>query len=92
MCQGVIRGYLTSKQGLPAYAIYLNIKGQRIKRSFLPQNPEKRNAQNAYTNAAEEAGQGHMVAWVFKDEVADAAPFKEKCAVKIRDNAYEVIA
>lgn len=91
-CQGMIRGYLTSKQGLPAYAIYLNINGMRIKRSFLPQNPEKMNAQNAYTNAATEAQQGHMVAWVFKDEVADAAPFKEKCAVKIRDNAYEVIS
>ena len=93
MCQGLIRGYTTSKQGLPAYAIYLNINGQRIRRSFLPQNPEKRNAQNAYSNPAEEAGgQGHMIAWVYKDEVADSAPFKEKCAVKIRDNAYEVIS
>lgn len=89
-CQGMIRGYLTSKQGLPAYAVYLNVNGQRIRRSFLPQNAEKRNAQNAYTNAAEEAGGGgHMIAWVFKDEVANAAPFKQKCAAKIYDNIYE---
>ena len=88
-CQGMIRGYLTSKQGLPAYSIYLNIGGRRIKRSFLPQNPEKRNAQSAYTKSADEAGQGHVIAWVFKDEAADNAPFKEKCAVKIYDNIYE---
>ena len=90
MCQGMIRGRTTSKQGLPSYAIYLNIGGRRVKRSFLPQNPEKRNAQNAYTNAANDAGGGHMIAWVFKDEVADGAPFTEKCAVKMYDNQYEV--
>ena len=88
-CQGMIRGYLTTKQGLPAYSIYLNVGGRRIKRSFLPQNPDKRNAQNAYTKSADEAGQGHVIAWVFKDEAADNAPFKEKCAVKIYDNIYE---
>lgn len=95
-CQGMIRGYCTSKQGLPAYSIYLNIGGVRYKRTFLPQNPEKRNAQNAYSQSAQEAGAGHQIAWVFKDEVADAAPFKEKCAVKITNSVngivYEVIS
>ena len=92
MCQGMIRGRTTSKQGLPSYSLYLNIGGQRIKRSFIPQNPEKRNAQNAYTNSAENAAAGHMIVWVFKDEVADAAPFNEKCAATIKDNVYEIMS
>ena len=93
MCQGMIRGRTTSKQGLPSYTLYLNIGGQRIKRSFIPQNPEKRDAQNAYTKSADNAGMGgHMIVWVFKDEVADSAPFSEKCAATIKDNAYEVMS
>lgn len=91
MCQGMIRGRTTSQAGLPSYSLYLNINGQRIKRTFMPQNPEKRNAQNAYTNSANEAGGGHMIVWVFKDEAADNAPFKEKVAVTIKDNVYEVM-
>jgi len=92
MCQGMIRGRTTSKQGLPSYTLYLNIGGTRIKRTFIPQNPEKRNAQNAYTNSAENAAAGHMIVWVFKDEVADAAPFNEKCAATIKDNVYEIMS
>jgi len=89
---GMVKGFCTSKQGLPAYNIYLNIGGQRIKRSFLPQNVQKRNAQNAYSNPAIEAQQGHCIAWVYRGEAADGAPFKEKCAAKLRDNVYEVIS
>ena len=92
MCQGMIRGRTTSKQGLPSYTIYLNIGGQRIKRSFIPQNPEKRNAQNAYTPSADQAGQGHMIVWIFKGEVADDAPFNEKCAATVKDNVYEIMS
>lgn len=92
MCQGMIRGRTTSKQGLPSYTLYLNIGGTRIKRTFIPQNPEKKNAQNAYTNSAENAAAGHCIVWVFKDEVADAAPFNEKCAATIKDNVYEVMS
>jgi hypothetical protein len=91
MCQGMIRGRTTSQAGLPSYSLYLNINGQRIKRTFMPQNPEKRNASNAYTKSADEAGSGHMIVWVFKDEAADNAPFKEKVAVTIKDNVYEVM-
>jgi len=91
MCQGMIRGRTTSKQGLPSYALYLNINGQRIKRSFIPQNPEKM-TNNAYTKSADEAAGGHMIVWVFKDEVADGAPFSQKCAVTIKDNVYEIMS
>ncbi len=91
MCQGMIRGRTTSQAGLPSYSLYLNISGQRIKRTFMPQNPEKMNAQNAYTKSANEAAGGHMIVWVFKDEVADTAPFAQKCAVTIKNNVYEVM-
>jgi hypothetical protein len=91
MCQGMIRGRTTSKQGLPSYSLYLNVNGQRIKRSFIPQNPEKM-TNNAYTKSADEAAGGHMIVWVFKDEVADGAPFSEKCAVTIKDNVYEIMS
>ncbi len=92
LCQGMIRGRTTSKQGLPSYTLYLNIGGQRVKRSFIPQNPEKRDAQNAYTKSAELAGAGNMIVWVFKDEVPDAAPFNEKCAATIKNNVYEIMS
>ena len=91
MCQGMIRGRTTSKQGLPSYSLYLNINGQRIKRSFIPQNPEKM-TNNAYTKSADEAAGGHMIVWVFKDEVPDNAPFSQKCAVTIKDNVYEIMS
>ncbi len=92
-CQGMIRGRLTTG-GLPSYQIYLNIGGQRIRRLFVPQNPEKRGANNAYSPTAELAGAGNQIAWVFRGEAPDGAQFKEKCAVKITNTAaglvYEV--
>jgi len=88
---GQVKGHISSKQGLPMYTIYLNINGQRIKRSFVPQNPEKMNAQNAYSNPALEAQRGHMIAWVYKGEGDGKPDFKDRCAAKIKDNAYEII-
>jgi len=55
MCQGMIRGRTTSQAGLPSYSLYLNVNGMRLRRTFMPQNPEKRNASNAYTKSADEA-------------------------------------
>ncbi len=91
MCQGMIRGRTTSQAGLPSYSLYLNINGHRIKRTFMPQNPEKI-VNNAYTKSADEAAGGHMIAWVFKDEIADTAPFTEKCSISIKDNVYTVMS
>ena len=92
-CQGMIRGRLTTG-GLPSYQIYLNIGGQRVRRLFVPQNPEKRGANNAYSPTAELAGVGNQIAWVFRGEAPDGASFKEKCAVKLTNTAaglvYEV--
>jgi hypothetical protein len=92
-CQGMIRGRLT-KDGLPSYQIYLNIGGQRIRRLFVPQNPEKRNADNAYSPTAEAAAVGNQIAWIFRGEAQAGASFTEKCAAKITNTAagiqYEV--
>ena len=89
-CQGMIRGRLTTG-GLPSYQIYLNIGGQRIRRLFVPQNPEKRGANNAYSPTAEQAAVGNQIAWVFRGEAQDGAPFKEKCAVKITNTAAGIV-
>ena len=100
-CNGTIRGFCTSKAGLPCYNIYLNIGGQRIKRTLIPQNPEKRKADNAYSAPALEAQTGQAIAWVMKGEAPkQGGSFGDRCAVKITTilNAgqpawnYEVIA
>jgi len=89
-CQGMIRGRLTTG-GLPSYQIYLNIGGQRIRRLFVPQNPEKKNANNAYSSSAENAAVGNQIAWVFRGEAPDGASFKEKCAVKLTNTAAGIV-
>jgi hypothetical protein len=89
---GRIRGRFTQKDRLPSYQIYLNIGGQRIRRSYTPQNPEKRDANNAYSTAANEAAVGNQIAWVFKGEAPSGAPFLQKCAVKLTNSHYEVFS
>ena len=87
---GRIRGRFTVKDRLPSYQIYLNIGGQRIRRSYVPQNPEKRGADNAYSPSANDAAAGNQIAWVFKGEAPSGAPFTQKCAVKLHGSGYEV--
>jgi hypothetical protein len=88
---GVVRGTIFKNSGLPGFDLYLNIAGRRIKRRFVPQNPEKRNAQNAYSKTAEEAQQGHIIAWIIDGDAKNTVAFNEKFKVKIRDNVYEVL-
>lgn len=88
-CTGMIRGYQTSNIGLPAYTLWLNIDGHRIERRFVPQNPDKIGANNAYSRTAVEAQGGHMIAYVYRAEASQSAEFTERCAVKIHDNQYE---
>ncbi len=89
-CQGMLRGRLTTG-GLPSYQLYLNIGGQRIRRLFVPQNPEKRGANNAYSTSADQAGAGNQIAWIFRGEAPDGASFKEKCAVKMTNTAAGIV-
>jgi hypothetical protein len=81
-CTGTIRGFCSSKANLPCYNLFLNIGGQRIKRSLIPQNPEKRDAENAYSPTAVQAQAGQAIVWVMKDEVKKGSG-GNPCSVKI---------
>jgi len=88
-CAGHIRGLVFTKSnqyGIPAYAIYLNINGMRVKRSLITQNPAKRNnATGQYSSMALEARAGHAIAWILSEDE------NKKFVAKIRDNVYEAL-
>ena len=87
-CAGHIRGLVFTKSnqyGIPAYAIYLNINGMRVKRSLITQNPAKRNAAGQYSSMALEARAGHAIAWILSEDE------NKKFVAKIRDNVYEAL-
>ncbi len=87
-CQGHIRGLVFNKSnqhGIPAYAIYLNINGQRVKRSLIAQNTAKVNSSGQYSPMALEARAGHAIAWLMSEDE------NKKFVAKIRDNIYEVL-
>jgi len=97
-CQGYIRGHLSRPgsnlnvpdgaipEGLPMYTIYLNINGHRIKRSLVPQNPEKKDSSGAYKTTANDAAAGNVMAWVLRGD----DPGK-KFMFKIRNNVMEAL-
>jgi len=86
-CQGHIRGIVfnkTNQHGIPAYAIYMNINGMRVKRSLIAQNPAKiTNGQ--YSSMALEARAGHAITWIMSEDE------NKKFVAKIRDNIYEAL-
>ncbi len=85
--KGHIRGLIFSKSnqhGIPAFAIYLNLGGNRVKRSLIAQNPAKiTNGQ--YSPIALEARAGHAITWLFSEDE------NKKFVAKIRDNIYEAL-
>ena len=88
LCQGHIRGVVFNKSnqhGIPAYCIYLNINGQRVKRSLIAQNSAKVNVAGQYSSMALEARQGHAIAWLMSEDE------NKKFVAKIRDNNYEAL-
>jgi hypothetical protein len=87
-CEGHIRGLVFTKSnqyGIPAYAIYLNLSGMRVKRSIISQNPAKRNVAGQYSPMALEARAGHAIAWIMSEDE------NKKFVAKIRDNVYEAL-
>jgi len=86
-CEGYIRGTVFTKSnnhGIPAYCIYLNINGMRVKRSLIAQNPAKiTNGQ--YSPKALEARAGHAIAWLFSEDE------NKKFVAVIKDNVYEAL-
>ena len=86
-CEGHVRGLVFNKSnqhGIPAFAIYLNFNGMRVKRSLIAQNAAKiTNGQ--YSPMAVEARAGHAIAWLFSEDE------NKKFVAKIRDNIYEAL-
>jgi hypothetical protein len=58
---------LISKQGLPRYALYLNIAGNVVKRTFIPQNPAKTKADGTPTAWANKVRQGTKIMMLLGD-------------------------
>jgi hypothetical protein len=87
-CQGYVRGLVYRNKQLPGYKIYLNIGGNRICRTLVPQNPQKQNAQNAYSRPAQEAQVGHARCYVLDGDLGFDAPWSEKCKAEIVNNEY----
>jgi len=87
-CQGYIRGLVYRNKQLPGYKIFLNIGGNRICRTLVPQNPEKMNAQNAYSRPAQEAQVGHARCYVLDGDLGYDAPWERKCKAEIVNNEY----
>lgn len=82
---GAIRGTCFSNGSggwLPVFALHLNIGGERVVRKLVPQNPEKRDSNNAYKKSANEAAAGFAKAYVFADAPNDA-PWAERCPLKL---------
>ena len=89
MCdKGFVRGLVFTKSnqyGIPAYALYLNLNGMRVKRSLITQNPAKLNAGGQPSPMAIEARAGHAIMWIMSEDK------DKKFVAKIRDNVYEAL-
>ncbi len=88
---GQLRGWAT-KNELPMYMLHLNVNGQDVRRAVVPQNPNKRNAQQNLSNPASLARTGVKILWVMEgnDAIKKANPsvsMKAKCS----DGQWEII-
>ena len=64
---GFIKG-LVSRQGLPRYSLYLNIGGNLVKRTFIPQNPDKTKTDGSLTAWAQKVRNGWKIAMLLEDD------------------------
>jgi hypothetical protein len=64
-----IKGQVFGKSGLPGYWLYLNVNGRKMKRTLVPQNPNKETAQGSgvFTAMAQRVRQNWAIAWVIAD-------------------------
>jgi hypothetical protein len=76
--QGQIRGVVFNKSGLPGYWLYVNAGGKLMKRTLVPQNPNKMK-NGGITTMARRVREGHCVAWF----IADEGPADERMKAKI---------
>jgi len=74
-----LKGVVFSKTGLPGYWMWLNINGWLLKRTFVPQNPNKTNA-NGATAMAQAVRRGEAIAWMIADGATGQTLMKAKVA------------
>lgn len=86
-CDGFVRGFVYGDKNLPAFELFLNINGDRVKRRLIPQNPNKI-VNNAYTKGAEQAAAGNAVMYIFSEATSDR-PWHERCPAKIENKQYK---
>jgi hypothetical protein len=65
---GAIKGLVFNKSNLPGYWLYLNVNGLKMKRSVVPQNPNKTNSVGAPTWMAQKVREGWAVMWVISEK------------------------
>ncbi len=88
-CNGFIKG-LISKQKLPMYRIYMNIGGQLLKRTLIPQNPNKLDGNDALTKWAKEARQGYRIMMYLEDEVGVRADIKLAPGTSVGQEEFKI--
>jgi len=89
-CDGVVKGTVFAKKGLPAYILYLNINGNVHKRTLVAQNP------NTQSKPAIQARNGAKIVWVIDADMSDQDVAKRRAAgqkaskfiAKITDGQY----
>ena len=63
-----IKGQVFSNSGLPGYWLHLNVNGRKMKRTIVPQNPQKTNNNGALTPMALRVrNEGWTVMWVISE-------------------------
>ena len=75
-CDGIIKGKLSKQQLLPMYELYLNINGNLHKRTFIVQNPNKKDTAGNYTSWATKVRNGHIIMMLLEDKKPTDPPGK----------------
>jgi hypothetical protein len=61
---GMIKGQVFKTSGLPGYTLTFNVSGTKIKRTIVPQNPNKKYDDGNLKGTAISARQGSAVCWI----------------------------
>jgi len=74
-----LKGVVFSKTGLPGYWMWINVNGWLLKRTFVPQNPNKEK-NGVLTAGAQAVRRGEAWAWMIADGAAGQTLMKAKVA------------
>ena len=85
---GELRGFITHKQKLPAYKLYLNVGGELMVRMILPQNVNSRYQGGGLKQVSEVARAGSRIMWVMEGD--DELAASKKWLLKYQDDVITV--